>query len=65
MGGTRFIDVELFTGAALNNFYWMEGPLLGDTGTRVTMLHAGQTQQCSNCLKLASMGCLGKGNGKV
>ena len=44
MGGTRFIDVELFTGAALNNFYWMEGPLPGDTGTRVTVLHAGQTQ---------------------
>ena len=65
VGGTRFMDVELFPGASMNNFHWMEGPLAGDTGGRITVLHAGQTQQCSNCLKLATMGCPGKGNGKA
>ena len=49
----------------MNNYYWMEGPLPGDTGCRVTVLHAGKTQQCSNCLKLAPLGCPGKGNGKA
>ena len=24
-GGTRFLDIELFQGASMNNFYWMEG----------------------------------------
>jgi hypothetical protein len=65
LGGTRYIEVELFPGASLNNLYWMEGPLPGDTGSRVTVVHPGQTQQCSNCLKLATTGCPGKGNGKA
>ena len=65
VGGTRYMEVELFTGASMNNFYWMEGPLSGDTGSRVTVLHPGQVQQCSNCLKLANLGCPGKGNGKA
>ena len=64
-GGTRYVDLELFQGASLNNFYWMEGPLPGDTGSRITVLHPGQIQQCSNCLKLATMGCPAKGNGKA
>ena len=46
VGGTRYMEVELFTGAALNTFYWMKGPLSGDTGSRVTVLHPGQVQQC-------------------
>ena len=65
VSGTRFIELELFSGASLNNFYWMEGPLPGDSGCRVTVLHPGQIQQCSNCLQLATMGCPGKGNGKA
>ena len=65
VGGTRFMEVELFPGAAMYNYYWMEGPLSGDTGSRVTVLHPGQVQQCSHCLKLANMGCQGKGNGKA
>ena len=64
-GGTRFMEAELFPGAAMNNYYWLEGPLSGDTGSRVTVLHPGQVQQCSNCLKLANNGCPGKGNGKA
>ena len=43
----------------------MEGPLAGDVGSRVLVLHPGQVQQCSNCLKLADSGCPGKGNGKT
>ena len=65
IGGTRFMEVELFPGACMNNFYWMEGPLSGDTGCRVTVLHPGQVQQCSNCLRLANLGCPGKGNGRA
>ena len=64
-GGTRFVEVEMFPGASMFNFYWLEGPLAGDEGCRVTVLHPGQVQQCSNCLKLASSGCPGKGNGKA
>ena len=64
-GGSRFVEVELFPGASMNNFYWMEGLLPGATGARVTVLHAGQIQQCSNCLKLATSGCPGNGNGKA
>ena len=63
--GTRFVEVEMFPGASMFNFYWLEGPLAGDEGCRVTVLHPGQVQQCSNCLKLASSGCPGKGNGKA
>ena len=59
------MEVELFPGASVFNFYWMEGPLSGDTGSRVTVLHPGQVQHCSFCLKLANTGCPGKGNGKA
>ena len=65
VGSTRYMDVELFQGASMFNYYWMEGPLAGDTGGRVTVLHPGQTPQCYNCLKLATLGCPGKGNGKA
>ena len=65
LGGTRYVEVELFPGASFNNFYWLEGPLPGDIGNRVTVLHPGQTQQCSHCLKLATSGCPSKGNGKA
>ena len=49
----------------MNNFYWMEGPLPGDTSSRITVLHGGQIQQCSNCLKVATQGCPGQGNEKA
>ena len=65
MGGTRFVEMELFKGASFNNFYWLEGPLPKDTGCRVTVQHAGQIQQCSICLKIATQGCPGKGNGRA
>ena len=65
VGSTRSVEVELFPGASMFNYYWMEGPLVGDIGCRVTVLHAGQIPQCYNCLQLATMGCPGKGNGKA
>ena len=51
MGGTRWVEMEMRPGVCFNNFYWMEGPLPGDTGSRITVLHSGQEQQCSHCLQ--------------
>jgi hypothetical protein len=39
---TRYVMMNLNNGSALNNFYWMEGPMAGDPGRRVTVLHHGQ-----------------------
>ena len=41
----------------------MEGPLEEDRGCRITVLHQGQEQQCSHCLKRSN--CPGGGNGKA
>ena len=38
MGGTRWVETEMRPGVCFNNFYWMEGPLPGDTGCRDTCL---------------------------
>ena len=62
---TRYVLMNLKIGAAFHNFYWMEGPMSGDPGRRITVLHQGQRRQCSNCLKAAILGCQGAGNGKV
>ena len=42
----------------------MEGPLSGDQGCRITVLHNGQVQQCSHCLMRANF-CPGGGNGRA
>ena len=63
-GSTRFVDMELFEGSSFNNYYWMEGPFPGDQGRRVLVLHSGQAQQCSNCLKIGP-NCPAAGNGKL
>ena len=57
--------MELNPGTCFKNFYWMEGPLPGDTGSRITVLHSGQEQQCSHCLKTGREGCRAFGNGKA
>ena len=64
-GSNRYVDIELSPGKALMNYYWMEGPLPGDQGCRITVLHSGQDRQCSHCLKTFSSGCPGQGQGKV
>ena len=64
-GSTRWVEMELKPGVYMNNFYWMEGPLPGDTGSMITVLHSGQEQQCSHCLKTARGGCKALGNGKA
>ena len=63
-GSTRFVDMELNEDSSFNNYYWMEGPFPGDQGRRVLVLHSGQAQQCSNCLKI-SPNCPAAGNGKL
>ena len=65
VGSTRYVDMELTKGAMMENFYWLEGPLSGDHGRRVLVLHNGQVAQCSNCLRKAGMGCPAGGNGKA
>ena len=65
IGSNRYVEMVLYSGAALENFYWLEGPLPGDAGRRVTVLHNGQVQQCSNCLMKAYQGCNAAGNGKL
>ena len=63
-GSTRFVDMELHEGMTFNNYYWLEGPLPGDQGRRILVLHSGQDQQCSNCLGQSSS-CPANGNGKL
>ena len=62
---TRWVEVMLNPGCRMNNYYWLEGPLQGDSGTRIAVLHTGQEQQCSNCLKSDREGCKAQGNGKA
>ena len=66
-GSNRYVDVTMNTKTHFRNFYWLEGPLPGDSGRRITVLYNGhgQPQQCSHCLKDTSTGCPGGGNGKV
>ena len=65
-GSTRYVDVELSKGSSMMNYYWLEGPLSGDQGRRVLVLHNGQTSQCSHCLKKAGPGgCPAGGNGRA
>ena len=61
---TRYVMMRMKPGMSFNNYYWMEGPLQGDQGRRITVLHSGQSQQCSYCLETIDEGCPGKGNGK-
>ena len=64
-GSTRFVYMNLDHGSLFENFYWMEGPLAGDSGRRILVLHNGQVPQCSNCLKTVSQGCKAGANGKI
>ena len=64
-GATRFVEMEMQPGKSFQNFYWMEGPLPGDQGCRITVLHSGQERQCSHCLKTCTEGCPGQGQGKA
>jgi hypothetical protein len=50
-GSTRFVNMRMLPGKQFENFYWMEGPMEGERGCRITVLHNGQLQQCSHCLR--------------
>ena len=62
-GPNRSVEMKMKPGKQFENVYWVEGPLDGDKGCRITVLHHGQEQQCSHCLKRGS--CPGGGNGKA
>ena len=64
-GSTRFVDVEMEQGISFENYYWLEGPLPGDIGKRIVVLHNNQPPQCSHCLRRAGLGCPAMGNGKA
>ena len=64
-GSTRYVDMEFTQGMVMQNYYWMEGPMHGDQGRRVLVLHNGQQSQCSNCLRTGPTGCPAQGNGKL
>ena len=38
-GSTRYVDMELDQGKSFENFYWLEGPLPGDVGKSIVVLH--------------------------
>ena len=62
---TRYVDMVMNQGSCMENYYWVEGPLSGDKGRRILVLHNNQEHQCSHCLKKSSTGCPGHGNGKA
>ena len=43
----------------------MEGPLAGDKGKRVVVLHSNQPAECSNCLRRIDKGCPALAVGKA
>ena len=51
VNSTRTLQVQLHPGKYLKNFYWLSGPSQGERGRRVTVLHANQPPQCSNCFR--------------
>ena len=61
IGSTRYVEMILNSRASFQNYYWMEGPLIGDTGRRITVLHSGQAPQCNNCLRTYAEGCPAQG----
>ena len=64
-GSTRYVDIEFEKDMIMENYYWMEGPMQGDQGRRVLVLHNGQISQCSHCLRNGANGCPAQGNGKI
>ena len=62
-GPNRSVNMKMKPGKQFENFYWMEGPFDDDKGSRITVLHSGQEQQCSHCLKRSN--CPARGNGRA
>ena len=61
---TLYVSMKIDPGKKFYNYYWMEGPLPGDQGQRITVLHYNQSQQCYHCLRMTDSGCQGLGHGK-
>ena len=71
---TRWVEMTMEPGKSFRNYYWLAGPQPGDVARRITVLHSGQTRQCSWCLRCrptsssttSSPGhCPGGGDGKI
>ena len=71
---SRWVTVRLQPGKTFRNFYWLAGPLSGDVGRRITVLHSNQPRQCSHCFKyspssasspITKADCPGGGDGKT
>ena len=62
-GPNRSVEMQMKPGKQFENFDWMEGPLEEDRGCRITVLHQGQEQQCSHCLRRSNSPA--GGNGKA
>ena len=60
---TRHIEMIL-SEKKMPNFFWLEGPLPGDSSSRVTATYPGQTPQCYNCLRIGNL-CPAEGKGKL
>merc|ERR1712240_579578 len=60
----RVADVVLKPGKNMKNYYWLGGLQNTSKDTKITVIHHGQTQQCSNCLLTEEEGCPGMGMGK-
>lgn len=54
-GAVRWVEVRLKPGKFFRNYYWLVGPLPGDQGRHVTVLHSGQPQQCFHCFRYSSL----------
>ena len=63
-GSTRYVNMTMARGMQFENYYFLEGPLEGDRGARITVLHNNQVPQCSHCFRRQSK-CRGAGNGMM
>ena len=63
-GASRSVDMRMLPGKQFENFYWMDGPLEGDQGGRITVLHQHQVKQCNHCL-MREDSCPAAGSGKL
>ena len=71
---TRWVEMMMEPGKSFMNYYWLAGPQPGDVARRITVLHSGQTRQCSWCLRCRPTSssatpspghCPGGGDGKI
>ena len=74
ISSTRYVEMQMDPGKYFRNYYWLAGPLAGETGRRITVLHSNQPKQCSWCFRYAPTSadtaispshCPGNGDGRT